>query len=109
MHLDFVRVASSRNDEERAFYDASRPRQAEIADDQGHGKRVRDGRLLGKLWIIVRALWICASLLRVDRVWVPVVGWPSIPRGPWFWLTLVLPPAMFGIIILVAQHAGRRS
>jgi hypothetical protein len=70
----------------------------------------RDDGFFLRLWLVVVALWTAATLLRVARLWVPVEGWHAAFRGLWLWLELVLPPAMFGLVILaVRQIAGNHG
>jgi len=48
----------------------------------------------------------------MQRVWVPVVGWPAVLGNVYTWITLLLPPAMFAIILLAMKRVGmalRRS
>jgi len=82
----------------------------ELPPARQRGKWPSEDRQSLRLWIIVSALWTVATLFRVSRVWVPVEGWQAIVGGPWLWLTLLLPPVMFGLIILavrqVADHQG---
>jgi len=55
------------------------------------------------LWAVMTGLWTLATILRVNRVWVPLEGWQSVVEGPWIWISLILPPAMFAVI-LAAIH-----
>jgi len=60
--------------------------------------RRNNGPGLVALWIVVSGLWTAATLLRIGRVWVPIEGWPGAIQGPWIWVSLTLPPAMFAAI-----------
>ena len=72
----------------------------------------RSGRARGdncfflRLWLVVTLLWTGATLLRAERVWVPVEGWPAILRGSWLWVELTLPPLMLGAIILAVRQVA---
>jgi hypothetical protein len=52
------------------------------------------------LWLSVSGLWSAATFLRVERVWVPITGWDEVLEGPWLWLSLLIPPVMFAVILL---------
>jgi hypothetical protein len=60
---------------------------------------------LRSLWIVVSMLWTVATLLRINRVWVPMTGWEGVIEGPWMWMSLLGPPLIFALI-LVAIHKG---
>ncbi len=68
----------------------------------GSGTRSR----LWVLWLVVTGLWTVATLLRVERVWVPRIGWWSIIHGPWLWVSLGVPPFLFAAIIAVMAKRG---
>jgi hypothetical protein len=67
------------------------------------------------LWFLVTALWTTATLLRVHRVWVPLVGWHRIIAGPWLWISLLAPPLLFALVLaavrrtVLADRAQRRA
>jgi hypothetical protein len=63
----------------------------------------KSGPGLLRLWIVVSGLWTAATLLRIGRVWVPVEGWQGAVRGPWIWMSLIIPPSMFAAVA-VAIH-----
>jgi hypothetical protein len=68
-------------------------------------------RSLVPLWIIVSALWTIATGLRIDRTWVPIVGWPAVLSSAFTWTSLFIPPLMFAIILLAIKRiadAGNR-
>jgi hypothetical protein len=52
------------------------------------------------LWIITTGLWTVATVLRVQRVWVPIMGWHAVLGSVYTWVSLFLPPWMFAIILL---------
>ena len=54
---------------------------------------------LRTLWILVSGLWTIATLLRIHRVWVPLVGWHRVIEGPWIWIGLAIPPTIFALIV----------
>lgn len=58
---------------------------------------------LRTLWVLVSGLWTVATLLRINRVWVPLVGWHRVIEGPWMWTSLIAPPLIFALI-LAAIH-----
>jgi hypothetical protein len=57
--------------------------------------------------MLVSVLWTIATLLRIDRVWVPAVGWHRALGGPWLWITLIGPPLIFALIIGAVQKVIR--
>jgi len=57
------------------------------------------GSRLRTLWFLVSGLWTVATLLRVDRVWVPLLGWHRIIAGAWLWCSLIVPPVIFAMIV----------
>ncbi len=57
------------------------------------------GRRLWTLWIVVSGLWTLATLLRVKHLWLPRMGWHDILMRPFFWISLLAPPAHFAIVI----------
>ncbi len=60
---------------------------------------------LWTLWVLVSALWTSGTLLRVNRVWVPLVGWHRCMASPWLWISLLAPPLLFALML----GAARRS
>ena len=62
-----------------------------------HGRATR--ARLWILWVLVSGLWTVAALLRIDRVWVPLIGWHRIIGGLWIWISLVAPPLIFALVI----------
>jgi hypothetical protein len=56
------------------------------------------------LWVIVTVIWTVATVLRVQREWVPLVGWPAVLGGGLFWISVVLPPWMFAVILLAVKR-----
>jgi hypothetical protein len=64
------------------------------------------------LWVIVTTLWTVASVLRIQRTWVPGTAWPVILGDVYTWVSLFLPPLLFAIILLAVKRiaaAGGRS
>jgi hypothetical protein len=74
----------------------------EIVEEPDRGDR-KNGPGFLTLWVAVSALWIAATLLRIHRLWAPLEGWQSALDGPWIWISLILPPLMFAVI-LVGVH-----
>lgn len=71
-------------------------------------KQAQDRRLV-TLWVVVTALWTAATLLRIDRVWVPRAGWDRVLHGSWLWLSLGVPPIIFALFLgYVRQAIGLR-
>jgi hypothetical protein len=60
------------------------------------------------LWILVSGLWTCATLLRIYTVWIPFADWRFADESRWIWVSLVIPPAMFGVI-LAAIHVMKTA
>lgn len=60
------------------------------------------------LWILVSGLWTAATLLRIYSVWLPFGGLRLALEGRWIWISLVIPPAMFAVI-LAAIHMYKRA
>jgi hypothetical protein len=56
------------------------------------------------LWIIVTALWTIATVTRMQRIWVPMMGWPAVLGNLYTWASLLLPPWMFAIILLAVKR-----
>ncbi len=57
-----------------------------------------------KLWVVVSVIWTIATVLRMHRVWVPVLGWNGVLGSLYAWVTLLLPPWMFAIILLAVKR-----
>jgi hypothetical protein len=56
------------------------------------------------LRIIVSGLWTVATTQRMDRIRVPIVGWPAVLHDPFTWASLGVPPLMFAIILLAVKR-----
>ncbi len=56
------------------------------------------GRRLLPLWTVVSGLWTAATLLRVNQVWVPLIGWHDTLVRPLFWISLLAAPAIFAVV-----------
>jgi hypothetical protein len=56
------------------------------------------------LWFIVTALWTISAIMRMKRVWVPLMGWPAVLGSIYTWVSLCLPPWMFAIILLATKR-----
>lgn len=52
------------------------------------------------LWIIVTALWTIATVLRMQRAWVPGHSWPVVLSDPFAWISLLLPPLVFALVLI---------
>ncbi len=62
------------------------------------------------LWLIVSGIWTIATLLRMDRVWVPGRGWPAVLDDGVTWASLLAPPLTFAAVLLfVSVVAGVRD
>jgi hypothetical protein len=71
--------------------------------------RCRTLARLWTLWLLVSGLWTLATLPRVNRVWVPLIGWHDLIGGPWLWISLIIPPIMFGLILIVIHRKTAAS
>ncbi len=81
---------------------------ARPSEDERRAKQAQDRRLV-TLWVVVTALWTAATLLRIDRVWVPRAGWDRVLHGSWLWLSLGVPPIIFALFLgYVRQAIGLR-
>jgi hypothetical protein len=82
-------------------------RVADSAGDRPHPLRNTD---FAVLWAIVTALWTVATVLRIHRVWVPEMGWSTVLASVYTWISLLLPPWMFAIVLLgVTRLAAARQ
>lgn len=61
---------------------------------------------LVRLWLIVSGLWTIATLLRVERLWLTREHWHDAIGGPWLWIELCLPPALFAVVLLAVTRLG---
>jgi hypothetical protein len=52
--------------------------------------------------LVLTTIWTSADILRMQRFWVPVRGWEAISSNALTWVTRLLPPALFGIILLIS-------
>jgi hypothetical protein len=78
----------------------------DLEESPGHSSRDRAVRSrLWTLWVLVSALWELATLLRIRRVWVPQVGWHRLIGGPWMWISFIVPPCLFALILGAIQNA----
>jgi hypothetical protein len=41
--------------------------------------------------------------------WLPTEDWQAVVTGPWFWISLGLPPSMFAIILLAIRRITLRN
>jgi len=55
------------------------------------------------LWLVVSGLWTAATVLRLYTAWVPFESWRFAVEGQWIWISLIIPPVMFAVI-LAAIH-----
>src|SRR5271155_1572780 len=88
--------------------DNSRASRSDIAAEPDQARRKEPSGFL-LLWVVVSVLWIAATLLRIHRVWVPLVGWQGALAGPWMWISLILPPLMFAVILVAVYYISRRD
>jgi hypothetical protein len=56
------------------------------------------------LWVIVTVLWTLAATLRIERVWVPILGWPVVLSTVYTWISLLLPLWLFAVILLAIKR-----
>jgi hypothetical protein len=73
---------------------------------QQTGTRRGNPPSLRTLWVLVSGLWIVATLLRINRVWAPVMGWHRIFERPWIWTTLIVPPLIFALLLGAVRKKG---
>jgi hypothetical protein len=60
------------------------------------------------LWIVVSGLWTVATALRIESVWVPGAGWAAVLNSGFTWISLLVPPLMFAVILgAMSRVAGR--
>jgi hypothetical protein len=78
---------------------------ARPAAEEQRARQAQDRRRLLTLWIIVTALWTAATLLRIQRVWVPHASWDHLLHEPWLWLSLGAPPVIFALLFIYVQQA----
>jgi hypothetical protein len=45
-----------------------------------------------------------STVLRIQRVWMPMMGWPAVLGSVHAWVSLFLPPWMFAIILLAVKR-----
>jgi hypothetical protein len=79
------------------------PEAASPIAEQRREKETLDRRLI-RLWIVVTAFWTIATLFRIERLWLPRVGWHGILDGPWLWLSLGLPPLVFALLLAYVRQ-----
>jgi hypothetical protein len=58
------------------------------------------------LWCIVSGLWTVATCLRIQRAWG---GWPAVLGSPFTWISLLLPPLVFAIVLIAMNWVARRT
>lgn len=73
------------------------PTAQETAQDRPE-RKTEHCRHLVTLWFVVTALWTAATVLRIDRAWVPRAGWDGVLQVPWLWLSLGAPPVIFALV-----------
>jgi hypothetical protein len=56
------------------------------------------------VWIMVTGLWTAATILRMNRVWVPVLGWHGVLENIYTWVSLLLPPWIFAVVLLAVKR-----
>ena len=56
------------------------------------------------VWIVVTGLWTVATILRMNRIWVPVLGWHGVFANVYTWISLLLPPLIFAVILLAVKR-----
>jgi hypothetical protein len=58
------------------------------------------------LWMIVTGLWTVATIMRIQGVWVPQVGWSAVLCSVYFWLSLIIPPWLFATVMLAVKRTA---
>ena len=56
------------------------------------------------LWVIASILWTLSTALRIERVWVPVLGWSAVLGSVYAWVSLLLPLWLFAVILLAIKR-----
>ena len=51
-------------------------------------------------------LWTIGIVLRIHRFGVPGLGWPAVLANMFFWVDLLLPSAIFAIVLCVIRGIG---
>jgi hypothetical protein len=77
-----------------------------VATEQEKPGRQRAVRLR-VLWVWVSGLWTVATVLRIYRVWVPILGSRKVVDGPWLWFSLIIPPVMFAFVLAAIYQIKR--
>jgi hypothetical protein len=57
--------------------------------------------------MIVSGISTVATLLRIDRVWVPGRGWLAVLRNGLTWASFLAPPLTFAVILLFVSSVAR--
>jgi hypothetical protein len=57
------------------------------------------------LWIVVSGLWTIATCLRIQRTWG---GWPAAAGNPYTWVSLLLPPVIFALLLIGVSRVAQR-
>ena len=57
------------------------------------------------LWLIVSGLWTVAAWLRMQRTW----SGPALLENPYTWVSLLLPPLVFALLLIGISRIARRS
>ena len=60
------------------------------------------------LWIVVSGLWLVATWSRIQRVWVPGLGWPAVRDTTFTWIGLLIPPVVFAIVLAGTSQIAAR-
>jgi hypothetical protein len=61
------------------------------------------------LWIVVSGLWVVATWLRIQRFWVPGLGWSAVLDSTFTWVSLLIPPLVFAIVLAGMSRIAARS
>jgi hypothetical protein len=77
----------------------ARPRGFRASSEGGRGPN------FVTLWIIVSVLWTVATCLRMQRTWG---GWPFVLGDPYTWVSLLLPPAVFALLLIGISRIAQR-
>jgi hypothetical protein len=58
------------------------------------------------VWMIVTVLWTTATVWRMRHLWVPTTGWASLMPNELAWISLLVPPVMFAIVLAAVRRLG---
>jgi hypothetical protein len=65
----------------------------------------RSGHLT--LWAVMTGVWAVATVLRNQRVGQLLLGWRGELDDSGIWMSLILPPTMFAVVLLAIHFVGK--